>query len=110
MEKAIKKAIEGGWDSCTCGFTINKLNGHASYCSMNQTSGWSTSIFLDPLFWQALGKAEGWGKTETTEIVNYGLPAEDFLVIDTWLYEWHNFIDHLAEGKDINSFFEELLK
>ena len=35
--------------------------------------------FLDPLFWQALATAR-----------------------------WHRFIDHLAEGKDAESFFENL--
>lgn len=27
-----------------------------------------------------------------------------------WRYEWHSFIDYLADGKDIESFFEKLLK
>jgi hypothetical protein len=27
----------------------------------------------------------------------------------TWLTEWHRFIDHLAKGKDAESFFKELV-
>lgn len=47
-------------------------------------------ILLDPLFWQALGQAQEWFE-------------------NSWSDEWHNLIDHLAEGKDIDSFFNELL-
>lgn len=50
------------------------------------------TVFFDPQFWQALGKSLGW-KNE------FG-PG-------TWLRFWHNFIDHLAEGKSIESFFEQ---
>lgn len=28
--------------------------------------------------------------------------------IDTWLYRWHGFIDHLAEGKEAEEFFKDL--
>jgi hypothetical protein len=29
---------------------------------------------------------------------------------EVWLYHWHRLIDHLAEGKDAESFFADLLK
>ena len=32
------------------------------------------------------------------------------LIRKEWRKELHRFIDHIAEGKDIDSFFEELLK
>ena len=50
---------------------------------------------LSPLFWQALGKSRGW-------VVGHfdGKP--------TWLEYWHRFIDHLAEGKSAESYFEQL--
>ncbi len=52
---------------------------------------------LSRSFWQALGKNLGQGdfKTETK---------------GSWKHNWHMFIDHLAEGKDADSFFKELLK
>lgn len=56
---------------------------------------------LDPLFWQALGRALGWNKDKMFEA--------DGLTLITWRREWHKFIDHLAEGKDTESFFKELL-
>ena len=82
MEKAIKKAINGGYKGCT-------------------DAVWNESTLLDPLFWQALGKAEGWGKTMTSRS---GVRMRDIYTV-----YWHDFVDHLAEGKDINSFFEDLL-
>lgn len=55
-----------------------------------------SEFFLDPLFWQALGKARKWDKIETN-------PKNV-----SWLEWWHRFIDHLAGGKDAESFFETL--
>lgn len=61
-------------------------------------------IFLDPKFWKALGKAEGWG----------GIGVEGFMLKKSFEPNWqknmHSFIDHLIEGKDINTFFKELLR
>lgn len=60
------------------------------------------TILLDPLFWQALGKAKGWG-TEPAATTVSGFPVQE------WLMVWHRFIDHLAEGRDAESFLAELL-
>jgi len=46
-----------------------------------------------PCFWQSLGKSLGWTNDEKRNIY-------------IWKYQWHCFIDHLAEGKSIESFFE----
>lgn len=50
---------------------------------------------LEPLFWQSLGKAMGWTDNEKVKI---------------WKYNWHDFIDHLAEGKTVEEFFDEIEK
>jgi hypothetical protein len=92
-------------------------------------------ILLDPLFWQCLGKALGWGG-ERVLIDEKGHPKEwmfdehcdkcgeiivdqeegcpdrcesDNAPIPSWLYHWHRFIDHLAEGKNAEEFFSNLL-
>ena len=44
----------------------------------------------DPDFWKALATARKW---------------ED---INAWRFHWHRFIDHLADGKDAESFFASL--
>jgi hypothetical protein len=44
----------------------------------------------DPDFWKALTTARKW---------------ED---VNSWRFHWHRFIDHLADGKDAESFFAAL--
>jgi hypothetical protein len=46
----------------------------------------------DPDFWKALATARKWEDT------------------NAWRFHWHRFIDHLADGKDAESFFASLWK
>ena len=48
-----------------------------------------TEHLQDPTFWKALGKARSWQA-------------------GAWLFHWHRFIDHIAFGKDVESFFYNL--
>ena len=73
-----------------------------------------SDVLLDPLFWQALGKAMGWDdivhigqKGNVLKIINNGHHCEG-LCRNGWKWHWHQFISHLAEGKDAESFFKEL--
>jgi hypothetical protein len=110
METAIKKAIEGGYHSdiknITRLDTENCLISGTYYIHFFEEEGQLFSCntyqtLLDPLFWQALGKTEGWkGIRYWYEYTNE---------IEPWIHEWHRFIDHLAEGKDAESFFTNLL-
>ena len=83
IQQAIEKAIEGGWKESN----IPGLNYGVA--------------FLDPLFWQSLGKAMGWKET-----TSFGVGG-DLLDIE-WKEQWHSFIRHLANSKDAESFFEKL--
>lgn len=57
METVIKKAIDGGWIvKGAIGYKGTK--GDAGSTHIPETLYYA---FLDPLFWQALGKACGWG-------------------------------------------------
>jgi hypothetical protein len=58
-------------------------------------------ILLDPDFWECLGQARHWGSAGY-----YHREKGDFY--PAWQYNWHRFIDHLAEGKDAESFFASL--
>jgi hypothetical protein len=87
IEETIKKAVKGGYTLYAA------LEGDEGYQVCNHR------MFLAPSFWQSLGKALGW--REATHIVK-----ED--TQDDWLYHWHRFIDHLAENKTVESFFESL--
>lgn len=86
MEVAIKIAIKNGYaDHAYCN-EFDMYESYTSYCH--------STVCLDPLFWQCLGKGLEWGKETPIGIVT------------TWESEWHYFIDHLIEGKNINNFFE----
>jgi hypothetical protein len=97
IHEVIEKAKEGGYEIPSSRYATKHFN--------------IKVIFLDPSFWQCLGKALGWsdyavcrdcGKTQCeSNFHQAGVKAE-------WLYHWHRFIDHLAEGGPVESFFETL--
>ena len=120
MEKATEKAIKAGY----------LKEGHpeiiTQYGEFKRIETWAGDnefskyeILLDPEFWQALGKAEGWGRefnVSSCGILEDGsfdlIYEDDFSVpkvIPEWKYRWHRFIDHIAEGKSVDNFFKELL-
>lgn len=91
MEKALGLAImKGGYEK-----PAKKLNDEFDIWENDYNA-----ILLDPLFWISLGKAEGWPEQ------TYHHPDVD----PNWRAYWHRLIDHIAEGKDIGSFFDEIIK
>jgi hypothetical protein len=62
------------------------------------------SVFLDHRFWRALGRARKWDESEKLLAV----PPDMWTSI--WLRHWHEFIDHLAAGGKIDTFFANLEK
>lgn len=126
IEQAIEKAVEGGYHrgqigtspivEINCDFAITETKGERNHYGL----AW---VWLDPLFWQSLGKAMGWPE-DTTYCDHCGEAdiADEYITHDEehsdcsniltfpkyWRYQWHRFIDHLAEGKDAESFFESL--
>jgi hypothetical protein len=99
MESAIKKAMEGGYN-----VGYDKENGYVYTCdnigSKGEITGGSilhlSQVREDPEFWQALC-AEDVGHVRNINLVKT-------------MRVWHSFIDWIAEGKDINEFFNNLLK
>lgn len=112
MEKAIKLAIESGWKDDDIAYGMKE--GERPSNGDPKVNGWyySKETFLDPLFWQALGKSLGWANGglerkwfhQSGEVLSY----QDKL--PKWRWIWSRFIDHLAEGKDADDYFKELLK
>ena len=96
IQEAIKKAIEGGWNEPYFE-TKDKL---AKIVPLSADEVCQKVAFLDLLFWQSLGKAMGWEKNVYEK--SYSRNEH------SWLYHWHHFIDHLAEGKSIEDFFQNL--
>jgi len=65
--------------------------------------------FLDPEFWQALGRALGWeNNVITVRAVENGRPTIVTRAGHHWHYHWHRLLDVLAEGKTAEDFFESL--
>lgn len=98
IEEAIKKAIEGGYAAKE---EIIIRERSFIYKSSHKNVSFK-DMLIDSKFWQSLGKAMGWVIYEDCFNCQSDKKQEE------WLYHWHRFINHLAEGKDINSFFETL--
>ena len=61
------------------------------------------SIFLDTSFWLAFGKAMDW--RELTAPCDR--PVCD--ICHEWLFQWHRFIDVLAQGRSAEEYFKYVL-
>ena len=96
MEKAIKCAVEGGYE-------IKSIEGWILTFEDIDIEN-SREILLDPLFWQALGKQQGW--VSCCSCGQYICIHEN----KPWKYKWLRFIDHIADGGAIDTFFYQLLK
>lgn len=115
IEQAIEKAIEGGYNGYPKPFCME--------CGGYESPNKSSSMFLDPLFWQSLVTAMEWDrdleglKCSCSEDIYYsyqfcpkcGKQMRKVEVMTTyWKKEWHRFIDHIAEGKSAEDFFKTL--
>ena len=93
IQETIEKAIEGGWkDEREDGNTF-------------------ADCLIDHSFWQSLGKALGWKPRARDEVQNmpsYEWEYQGAVAMYSWEYYWHRLIDHLADGKTIETYFESL--
>lgn len=80
-QQLIKAAIEGGWRKEDIGKKLVKTEATLVL----------EKALLDPKFWQAVGKVEGWGGPEA------------------WIYKMHEMIDALADGQSISEFVKGLV-
>ena len=65
--------------------------------------------FLDPRFWQALGRALGW--SEACDLAIRCMHGEEECQSCRgcyWMYQWHCFIQAIADGHTPESFFATL--
>ncbi len=110
IEKAIAAEGRGqGWAAdAVMVFEKLKMFGvltHEEYCS----------IALDPLFWQAIGKALGWADWycmgpeflwSNDEIYCRG---SDSYNLNQWQYETYRFYDLILTGGDTEKFWNEIM-
>lgn len=96
MNEAIKLAIEkGGYDHKQMKFTAGSLFWFGEHKPEKDIQN---EMALDPLFWQALGKALGW--KERTKTIHY----------QTWYLYAKEYFHLLLTGGDTEQFFKDLLK
>ncbi len=102
MEKAIKKAEEGGYNGIQHGKVWSGI--------MTDTAKeYPQLALLDPLFWYYLGKAMDWDKLQDKRPLYLNRDGE-YGEVEYWNYHWHRFIDNLASGGNAEDFFNDLLK
>jgi hypothetical protein len=116
LKKAITKAIESGWNPFVPQrpFELREITDKGRAVFWNDgffQESWDLGmIWIDPLFWQSLGKAMGWKRHPIVQKFSKPVAPDrpNFDSAEEWLYHWHRFIDHLAEGKTIEEFFGTL--
>jgi hypothetical protein len=65
--------------------------------------------FLDPHFWQALGRTLGWSERCDLAITCvYGEEECQRCRGYYWMYQWHCFIQAIANGHTLEAFFARL--
>ena len=118
IKQAIQKAIEGGWKYK--GWDIQDISVGESVVKLYLKNDPDDSkprvnfneLYIDPLFWQSLGKALGWEDIVNEKLFWNPMSSSDYEYWQgrsVWEYRWHSFIHHLAENKDPEEFFKELL-
>ena len=102
VETAIKEAVDHGYAP-----KLEQYPEMVGYSIVQIAAAMTGDVFIDPAFWRSLGKARGW--TTDDDFKHWqGTIAE--WKAKYWKTYWHNFIDHLADGKDAESFFAGLAK
>lgn len=105
MNEAIKLAIEKGglklkWDVFSQQIYFMNVG--------DMTKNEVENVVLWPSFWQALGKALGWGGECDCYPKRDGHKAH--CLTREWEYRWHQLIYWIAEGKDVDEFFKQLIE
>jgi hypothetical protein len=97
IEQAIADALAQGYVPA-----LEQIPEAARFSVLQIAVAMKSDVFLDPAFWQALRRARGW---TTDEDGKYWKDTIAEWKANYWKTHWHNFIDHLAAGKDAESFF-----
>jgi hypothetical protein len=136
IQTAIQLSVEGGWrkdkhpkiDVGPDGWVGITYGGDPFKDEWCGDHVFVEEMFLDPAFWQCLGKKMGWfsHREEWSDYGHLTGAGEPFMgglleypyqeggtlswtTKEKWRYEMHAFIDHLASGQTPESFFTNLL-
>ena len=100
IEQAIKEAVDQGYQP-----NVERYPEMEGISPLQIAMAMQADVFIDPAFWKALGKKRGW---TTDDDFKYWQKSVVEWEEKYWKKFWHRFIDHLAEGKDAESFFQSL--
>ena len=116
VQEAMQKAVEGGYHIYGSD-GMNTLYEGAN----SEFSAWTRidnepsflvpteETFLDPQFWQALGRALGWSEACDLAIsCMHGAEECQSCRGYYWMYQWHCFIQAIADGHTPEAFFARL--
>ena len=116
IAEAMACAVKEGYDVRSCdGIDTYYSGANTEWSVWTRTDNDSSFMvrveesFLDPCFWQALGRALAWDHAiKTIHVVDNGRPTMVTSTGQSWLSHWHGFVDCLAEGKSPEDFFAQL--
>jgi hypothetical protein len=113
ITEALHHATQGGYHiQASDGMDTVYAGANSEYSVWTRTDNDSSFIvpvadsFLDPLFWQALGRGLGWEQVvKTVRVVENGKATLVTRTGHHWVSSWHHFIDYLVAGQTAEDFF-----
>jgi len=116
IQEAVDKAVEGGYHlHGTDGVATVYTGANSEYSAWTRTDNHSSFMvpvqetFLDPAFWRALGRTLGWEETcELAITCVHGHEECRRCHGSYWMYQWHCFIQSIAQGHTPDAFFASL--
>ena len=107
-EEAIQLAVDNGYKATSMSSGAIKLNGEENFKPIPIHLVLTERDLLDPLFWQAFGKGMGWRDNFTAADPEWKTLTVGQMENLRPIKKFHNFVDHLWEGEDIASWFQNL--
>ena len=116
IQEAVNTAVAGGYHlHGSDGVATVYTGANSEFSAWTRTDNDSSFLipveetFLDPAFWQALGCALGWEEVcELAITCGHGHEECRHCHGYYWMYQWHCFIQHIAEGYPPDAFFASL--
>ena len=117
IQEALNTANEGGYHIYgSDGMDTDYEGANSEYSVWTRKDNESSFIvltektFLDPQFWQALGRALGWNEAcDLALICVHGEEECQSYRGYYWMFQWHRFIQAIADGNTPEAFFAHLL-
>jgi hypothetical protein len=116
IAEVLQKATEGGYHIYgSDGMETSYAGANSEFSAWTRTDNDSSFMvpveetFLDPRFWQALGRTLGW--SAVCDLVIFCVHGEEECQSCRgyyWMYQWHCFIQALAHDNPPEAFFERL--